>query len=257
MARDRLRNLIDKQVGNSDKLPYVHTTDLYSMANALEDGSIRAYPCTVFSEEMLIYLFYGRPSYRVNPQEEAGGQDHYLPICFIFKNSSIKEFKRVFPFDSGGFHEDVYADALHRKMNVEDFGLHPDPATPGKIISLFFGTSKNYLHSKCLNDLKFDIMQMEAKSYYGLVNNKLSNSGDNRVSGIEIQIEGRLNVYGNVEAIIIPSFVADSTETMALFKENSIEPVIYSFYDKMRPSEYTHPIIDACFGYYRGKGIDV
>jgi len=125
-------------------LPLVHTTDVYRFTNVLEDGVLEPRECDVFKGEPLLYFFYGRPSYRINASEGATGLDHYLPVCFLFRNSAVTPIKRIFPFDSGGFHNELYADAFHKEMKLDDFGLEPDQDTPGRVISLFFESADAY-----------------------------------------------------------------------------------------------------------------
>ncbi|KWV61240.1 hypothetical protein AS156_00025 [Bradyrhizobium macuxiense] len=210
MARRRLRNLILKQNSSRPLLPLVHTTDVYRLTNVLEDGVLEPRECDVFKGEPLLYFFYGRPSYRVNANEGATGLDHYLPVCLIFRSSAVTPIKRIFPFDSGGFHKEFYADAFHKDMDLDDFGLEPDIDTPGRVISLFFESADAYLRARSAPSVSLDPSELEAKSYLALISHRLSNTMDNRVSGIELQFEGPLKIDGAVNAIILPDTLYSS-----------------------------------------------
>lgn len=252
MARQRLRQLVARQAVAKPLLPSVHTTDVYRFVNALQDGELSPpRPCNVFVGEPLIYFFYGRPSYRVNSDEPPSSLDHYLPVCLLFRAASIHPIKRVFPFDSGGFHNDFYADAMHRDMGLEDFGIEPTPNTPGRVISLFFGSVELYLKATPVGSLDLDPSELEAISYHALISQRLSNSADNRVSGIEIQLEGKLALNKNVEAVILPGPMADSVTVKAKLDNFGIVPLPYPQIARQRPSEYVTKIFDICYEYYR------
>ena len=255
MSRRRLRNLINGQPTAQPLLPLVHTTDVYRLTNVLEDGRLEPRQCDVFGGEPLLYFFYGRPSYRVNANEGATSLDHYLPVCLLFRNKSVSPIKRVFPFDSGGFHNALYADAFHKDMKLDDFGLEPDIDTPGRVISLFFETTDAYLRARSSASATLDASELEAKSYLALISQRLSNTMDNRVSGIELQFEGPLKIDGAVEAVILPDTLYSSPLIQTKLTALKIEALPYPQVDRQRPSEYVTKIFDLCFEYYRRSGL--
>ena len=75
----------------------------YSMGlrSILREGELQTEPCAVFDDEPLLYLFYGRPAYRVNSQVLSSAIDAYAPVCFIVRPGSVKAPRRIFPFDRG------------------------------------------------------------------------------------------------------------------------------------------------------------
>ena len=254
MARKRLRGLIAGQSEAKPALPLIHTTDVYGFVNAIEDGTLVPPPCKVFVGEPLLYFFYGRPSYRVNADELPTSLEHYLPVCILFRSASVHPIKRIFPFNSGGF-EKQYANALHRDMKLVDFGLEPDPATPGRIISFFFDSVEEYLRARPNPSLKIDPAELEAASYYALIGQRLSNSADNRVSGIEIQLEGDLTLTKSVEAIILPAPLYESPRIQSKLTGAGIATLPYPQIDRQRPSEYVTKIFDLCYEYYKRSGL--
>lgn len=253
--RRRLWNLVKSQPPAAPVLPLAHTTDVYRLSNILEDGVIEPRACSVFKGEPLLYFFYGRPSYRANSNESATSLDHYLPVCMLFRASHITPIKRIFPFDSGGFANDFYANAIHRDMQLDDFSLEPDLATPGKVISLFFDNTTDYLRSRPSPTIDLDATQFEARSYHALISNRLSNNIDNRVSGIEIQFEGALKLAGAVEAIILPDTLYSSPLIQSKLANSKIAPLPYPQIDRQRPSEYVTKLFELCFEYYSRIGL--
>ena len=147
MPKDRLKRLVRAAPSAEPLLPLTHLTDAYRFENARLSDELQPRGCKVFGEPLL-YLFYGRPSYRVHADEEPSGLEHYLPVCILFRNCDVPSPKRVFPFDSGAFAAGRYGDAMHRDMELEDFCLEAHPSTPGRIISLFFGSIEAYLSSE-------------------------------------------------------------------------------------------------------------
>jgi hypothetical protein len=255
MSRRRLRNLIHAQPSARPLLPLVHTTDVYRLRNVLEDERLEPRECDVYKGEPLLYFFYGRPSYRVNAKEGATALDHYLPVCLLFRNTAVTPIKRIFPFDSGGFHEALYKDAFHKDMKLDDFGLEPDKDTPGRVISLFFETADAYLRARAAPSVNLDASELEAKSYMALIGQRLSNTMDNRVSGIELQFEGPLEISGAIDAVILPDTLYSSPFIESKLTALKIEALPYPQIDRQRPSEYVTKIFDLCFEYYQRSGL--
>jgi hypothetical protein len=173
----------------------------------------------------------------------------------LFRASSVTPIKRIFPFDSGGFRDELYASAFHRDMHLEDFGLEPSIETPGRVISLFFETPDAYLKARSLSTFALDASEMEAKSYAALISQRLSNTLDNRVSGIEIQFEGSLNIHNSIEAVVLPDTLFSSPVIQAKLTAAKIEALPYPQIDRQRPSEYVTKLFELCFEYYRRSGL--
>lgn len=173
-----------------------------------------------------------------------------MPACLLFKTASISPIKRIFPFDTGAFRNGLYDKAMHRDMDVEDFGLEEDVSTPGRIISLFFGSVEAYLEAKALDNLALDAAEFEAASYHALSSSKFGNEFDNRVSGVELQFEGPIQIKGNVEAVILSKTLLDSPGVKAKLKGKNIKPLVYRQIGQQKPSEYTSAIFDTCYEYY-------
>lgn len=115
-------------------LPFLHTTTSYQFLNILEDGGLRPMICPVLKEE-LVYMFYGKPSYRPKTSRTKN------IVIVGFKNRY--NFQNIFPFDSGGFWR--YPNASNFDLNrfkVQDF----DSDTL-KFIAHFYSNYPNYLSS--------------------------------------------------------------------------------------------------------------
>jgi hypothetical protein len=141
---DDFRKLVNEQPADLSELPSVHISDGLGFRSIVKDGYLSAEPCSVFNNEPLLYLFYGRPSYRVNSQILASAIRAYAPVCFVLKPGMVRLPQRVFPFDSGAFHNDLFRASMHRKMQRDDFALEPDPASAQRLIRLFFSDNQSY-----------------------------------------------------------------------------------------------------------------
>jgi hypothetical protein len=247
-GKTRLRKLVDAAQEATPRLPLVHSTDTYLLEEALNKKALQPQECSVFKGEHLTYFFYGRPSYRPNPNADPSGLGHHFPICLILRPSWRPPVKRIFPFDTGAFKNEMYAAYLHKSMQLEDFGLTPNMTTPGKVISIFFGSPSAYMLGKSELKAEFDAAEFEAHSYSALIGAKDSNSIDSRGSSIEVQVGEEIKLRNAVAAVALPSMFADGA-TGAKLSALKIEMLPYRTYERMKPGEYTSKLSELCFDF--------
>lgn len=253
-GKRRLQSLIAGCAPTIPALPLVHTTDTYTLTDIMDDGQLRPVPCDVYTPENLIYLFYGKPSFRPNIDSEPLSLHHYFPICMIFKPSLMKEIRRVLPFDSGAFGLGLYGPYLHKEMKLGDFLLEPDPATPGRIITKFFDSAKSYLQGQPDTVLNVDPSEFEAESLAALYAAKHSNLLDSRNSSIEIQIDKAIDITDQLIATIMPEVFASGKVGKHL-RLHKIDVIPYPIMGRSRPIEYMGTIHQILMSYYLDKGI--
>ena len=254
LGKTRFRALVDASVDTSQRLPLVHSTDSYVLADVLSDGVVTPQYCNVFTGEALTYFFYGRPAFRPNLDAEPTGLRHYFPVCLLFKPNWTAKVRRVFPFDSGAFHRGFYRRYLQGKMKLGDFSLEADMSTPGKIVSRFFGSSPAYLLGRPVVMPNIDQSEFEAHSYLALIHAKDSNDLDSRSSGIEVQTAEVIPIGDAVGAIVMPSTFIDGQVGKAL-RKLSIDILPYRAFERFRPNEYTSTIAELCLNYYVRLGL--
>jgi hypothetical protein len=253
-GKGRLRALVNAATDTNPRLPLVHSTDSYILEEALSDGAITPQACNVFKGEALTYFFYGRPAFRPHLDAEPTGLKHYFPVCLLFKPDWVVNVKRVFPFDSGAFQNGFYGAYVHKNMKLGDFGLEADMASPGKVISYFFGSNPAYLLGRGQPRSDIDPSEFEALSYLALINAKDSNTLDSRGSGIEVQTTELVSITDAVAAVVLPSTFADG-KTGSKLKKLKIDVLPYRTFERSRPSEYTSQITDLCLSYYVRLGL--
>jgi hypothetical protein len=253
-GKDRLRKLVITATEALPRLPLVHSTDSYVLEDVLASGEITPQACKVFTGEALSYFFYGRPAFRSNLDAEPTSLKHYFPVCVLFKPDWSADIRRVFPFDSGAFHNGLYGAYLHKKMKLGDFGLEANITTPGKLITRFFGSVPAYLKANPGPTPVIDPTEFEAQSYLALINSKEGNAIDSRGSGIELQTADPVSIADAVAAVVLPSTFADGSTGIKL-KELEIDIVPYHVYERSRPNEYMSQITELCFNYYLQIGL--
>ncbi|MYZ47882.1 hypothetical protein [Propylenella binzhouense] len=231
----------------------MHVTDGLGFRSIMQESALSAEPCSVFNDEPLLYLFYGRPSYRVNSQILASAIRAYAPVCFVLKPGVVQSPKRVFPFDSGAFHNELFRASMHRKMQRDDFALEPDPASAQRLIKLFFGDNQSYYDNKPITSLDLPPLAFEASSYHALITDRQENVYDERISSIEIQIAEDLPLKGAVEAVVLPDafLVREVVDSVSAIGADAIP---YAFIDRLRPELYAATIYPIVKDYYRRRG---
>lgn len=254
VGKKRLRALVARAPIAAPALPLVHTTDAYAFEEVIDTGRLIPQPCPVFTGEALTYFFYGRPAFRPNLQEEPTGLKHYLPICLIFRPDWTTAIKRVFPFDSGAFQNGFYAAYLHSKMRLGDFSLEPDPNTPGKVISRFFGGIPAYLAAAPTSVTKPDPSEFEAESYLAMIHAREGNAVDSRGSGVEVQVDQEVSIKDALAAVVLPTSFAQG-QTGAALKTLGIDPLPYRTYERFRPNEYMSELTTIVLNYYAKIGL--
>jgi hypothetical protein len=145
----------------------------------------------------------GAPRNRTAAQLESNGSDAYWPICFVMEPGAATA-TRIYPFDSGAFHHRRFERFTYHKMIKEDFELDPDPATPGRLLRLFWQDEKSYFDADGVSAFQPGVLDFEAKAYLELVRDHSRGPFDERNSAIEIQVDAPVELRGKTVAVILP-----------------------------------------------------
>jgi hypothetical protein len=189
-----------------------HICDLYSARSALEEKRLRPTSCPKFNGEDLLYLFYGKPSFRPETAMEGKRFTYCYPVCFVVNLEKTITWKRVFPFDTGAF-PDRYADFMHPDMQLRDFLMPPDCESPRRIVEAFFASNGDYFDVKPLTKSKVPAT-IETTAYHSLISafgagqsflTEAKKQSDDRLVSIEMQATGELALdSGRIVRIILP-----------------------------------------------------
>lgn len=245
------------------KMPLLHSTSFQSFLGIVQSHVLSPTLCPVFQDEELLYLFYGRPAYRVSTTVTSQGQLRHLPVCFILSPESIKAAKRIYPFDSGAFEGGLF-DAFLRGLHRDDFIVGDFPQGPQRLVSAFYENNSNYYFGYVSNEVSAGPSQVEVSGYIDMLRDtavSYSESGqivsDDRRQTIEIQTDSQLplkaeqvtdpngntTVSNKVLAVILPQSALDAKEIRdAVTQIWRAKPITYPIYKFTRPMEY-HGVI--------------
>lgn len=232
-------------------LPLTHLTDAETFLRITETSQVNPPdPCPVFNER-LAYLFYGRPSYRLRDRNEGTTSlISILPVCLILKPIS-KDIRRVYPFDSGGFH--LYSDYFHHSFTMDDYELDPILDSAEKIASHFYESNHHYMKGEPKGDIAISAASTKEQAYYNLIR-AAAGSGDERRSTVELQASAPLSVRDSLLAVIFPEELYSESKIEAAIKSWNALPIPYSHPRDIRVGEWWGVIWNLTVSYYRTEG---
>lgn len=209
-GQKRFREFIENAALTDDVLPLVHTTSAYSFMDICDGDEIRPTECTHFEEE-LIYLFYGRPSYRTQKSINSTIGFNY-PFVFIFDPQRITDIVSVFPFDSGAFFFELYTKFFDKNSKVYDFELPPDLASANRTVNAFYQSHEEYMRGPSRKNIEIASRDFEARGVHELArlppylsNEEEDVARDERSSSIEIQTNSPIDIKSAIFGIVVPS----------------------------------------------------
>ncbi|MBE1292339.1 MAG: hypothetical protein GJ677_07595 [Rhodobacteraceae bacterium] len=189
-------------------LPLTHITTLHGFRAIAAGDALVPSKCRFFNEDLL-YLFYGRPSYRAS-QTAASKLLWNAPVGFILAPEAIGKIHRVLPFDSGAFKSGRYGRVFAPESHWADFELDTELLSAQKYVAKFFESNEQYLVgrsevSQDVGNFDFEIQGLEYLARLnGLQDAFQPASVDERASAIEIQLKDSLPLATSILAIIVP-----------------------------------------------------
>ena len=201
----------------------------------------------------------GRPAYKY---ESDGSEAEYweLPCCFIFEFSSVRNIRRIFPFDSGAFAKGRYPPYI-RRMDLKFFEASPAPEAVSRIIGAFFGNAASYFTLKSKDREKFEsefrlgVFDAELKALHRLSLEKSPSSFDDRRFSIEVQTPNTLDLrLINPLAVIAPQIYYDDPDFLRHVEtEWACVPLGYPIYT-FSSDKYYHPVYERVEKFFKDKG---
>ena len=231
------------------ELPFFHTTKGSRLRGIFTQKSIGISTCKVFGEDLL-YIFYGKPAYRVSGGEKPTSDPGPFPVTFILKAEAAMPLKRLFPFDTGALANNIYADVCEDSTNPAKYELKADSIQIQKFVSYFYDTAKNYYFRKPqINSGDIHGFSEEVRHIIALIENKSRTSSDNRGYTLEAQVDIPIPLKAtHVEAIILPSNYCGNIEFDDYLYNQGIDVLPYSI-DQNNPSEMLGVIAGAAKDY--------
>ena len=246
---------LDGSAPAEPELPLIHTTTSRRLATIAESGILSPRPCAIFREPIL-YLFYGRPSYRDAtslPQRDI----NFCPVCFIFRPETVsKNLARIYPFDTGASVDEMYKPEINPDEALEKYVLPSTILSAQKVIEKFFDTNQQYILVNPKESIAFATNDETSKKYFKLITFGGSSECDDRKSAIECQSLAAINLNTDLMAIIMPlPFLDDHRIRTALLKDWRAHPLTYVTYNGTRPSEYNIKVRDCLRAYLKNWGM--
>lgn len=248
--------LLQDVTAEQGALPLIHTTDVAYFNFIRARGKIEPQKRPDYNDEHLIFLFYGRPSFRVNANRATVDTKAFAPICLITNHTLVENSWRIMPFDSGALKHGDLTPPIHPSMTDTSFELLADPQSPMKLIKLFFGSERSYFDGRPLPNVDFDRLEnLPADAYDRLIRNQSNTRLDDRVSAIEIQINQPIKLFNNIRAIILPHEFLDKQhviDQIQSWRDVSIIP--YNLPQSYRPGEIMGTIREKVRDHYVQAG---
>lgn len=193
-------SILTKTTSDLALLSIFHTTqdNKKNHENILAKKILKVSDCPVYKEPLL-YLFYGRPAYKIPAP-------HY-PMCFVFKfdDSDLSNIRRKMAFDSGAFYYKRMDKFFPSGAKLEDFEIANLPMEfLQRFIKIFFNNNSNYFDSIVNNPLP-EFQNDLLKSYVSLIQSPDQESLDDRRKSLEIQFGSAFDLSTKKPEILIIS----------------------------------------------------
>jgi hypothetical protein len=221
------------------RLAWCHTTDAYRLRELINCGGLAPQQCPVFGEN-LTYFFYGRPAYRIGTHASIGPSAR-APVTLLLEPDLVVHAKRIFPFDTGAFHAQRYANWLHPHMKKEDFEITAVGDGPEKHVNAFFGSNASYFTCTPINPSAAPAEELEAEALGRMVMDSSAANADDRRIAVEMHT-GKPIVFDKtlLRAIIGPHSLQTASwlRTFLSGPGKGVEYVPYSFNHLKSATEY-------------------
>lgn len=249
---DFLKNTNDT---TPDLLPLVHSTETGRLIDILSVRTLSTSPCQFFNHENLLYMFVGRPSYRLRDVDDP--ELWQLPTVFILKNDIASSAVRIHPFDTGAFMSNRFP-SYFSCMKLPEFELRNTDSLR-KYLGVFFGSEEKYFSRKATPratiEEKYNIT-IRHKAVSGLarlLTESRTSNLDDRSSAAELQFSTSVDISSNnLLGIVLPNEACRDAELLSTIKLFNCEIITY---DQMSLSvrEYYSEIYSKCKAFYRSK----
>ena len=224
-ATGRLQRYIDIEADvtgsrAAELIPSTHISDAYNFDDILSEERLGTSLCDVMNEE-LVYLFYGRPSYRTRKTKRIN-LEHDAPIVFIFDTNKLQSIRNIFPFDSGAFKIGLYSEYFNKNSKLEDFQLTPGTDTLRNLVRVFYGSNEEYFKGASRQNYEPSLKEFEVEGLREMSKQPPIStdnaSQDERSNTIEIQIDEPLYFTECLLGVVLPTRYLDDDETRSKLK---------------------------------------
>lgn len=152
------------------------------------------------------------------------------PVTFVFSEKIASEGKRVFPFDSGAFYNQLYKRWFHENSSLLDFEMPAGCSAPELHMGVFFESVEKYFDCEARTPPIPIDGNFEAESIMNMLTDKGSKDSDDRRVAIELQLSKALSIYDErLIGIILPESLVSSTYFIEFLKRTPKTPIVQKY----------------------------
>jgi hypothetical protein len=136
-----------------------------------------------------------------------------LPVAFVIRFEKPPPIKRIFPFDSGAFHDRRLPDYI-TMFKMDGYNLAGNPELVGRLVSFYFKSAERYFHRRPASEEEIkeqhnlDMSHAEIIALSRLYHEGSSPDCDDRAAAVEIQIEQDIEIrQDNLLGIVVPDLM--------------------------------------------------
>jgi len=258
-ASTRVRSFIEGKDEIAGVLPLVHITDAYRFLELADGTSIDPTTCRVFGEP-LVYFFYGRPAYKTK-RSGSLPLSYDLPVALIFKPEfSLSQIRRIFPFDTGAFHDGLYKPYFHPDSQISDFELDANMSSVKRLLGTFYTTGEEYMTGRSTRNIDIPATAFEVAGLHELSRapaNPIKRDGDldERASSVEVQTSRSVDVRGNILAVIAPNILFEDKAAAEFISKSGAKIITYESLMATSTETFAAIIYDKVITLYREEGL--
>jgi hypothetical protein len=255
-ARPRLWEWLQHQQPVEHSLLWCRTIDSFLFRDTVEQGLCEPHECEVFHEP-LIYLFYGRPAFRIAEDNIAMG--HSAPVVLVFESDLVNYALRMYPFDSGAFAAKRYANVMHKRMTLENFSLPVSLDAARKMVSVFFGSNIRYLRTAPRRPASRFNGEFEVKALVDLFSPAGRLEADDRRQAVELQVPTQIDFPGTSLAAIVYPDEFDEAEWFMPFAAalpRDVKRIPYPIYEDKVAKEYQTTLEGCVETVHKARGLE-
>lgn len=175
------------------------------------------------------FYFYGKPSYRPKSGNKYTDRLRSAIFCFVLDYGALPAPAGVLPFDSGGY-DRIYREVCD-DMPLADFKLPCELATPGRIVSAFFGGNKSYYATKLREGAKKQIKTLDfhSQGFLDICSPNRAVEYDQRAMSIELHYDEPIELVADtLLAIVVPETACDDAELVAFARSCEADLIPYA-----------------------------
>jgi hypothetical protein len=239
----RLWNWLKNVEPYTKTLAWCHRTNAYRFRDMVESAE-----CSIklsdSCAEGLLYLFYGRPAYRL--ANDSMSKSSSLPIVLLFDPLLVQLGKRLYPFDSGAFQGKLLNPWMDPEMQIDHFQLECGSEPVRRFVRAFFESNDHYLRARGRKDVGRDIKQyggeFEVSALVRLHQGAGEGKVDNRAMVAELQLATSIVLSPKyLRGLIYPDELEQAdwfTSFLDSIKRGGVKPRLYEPQPAMLNYEY-------------------